>query len=67
MAPEYLQVTVVADDILTADVLATAIVAGGESMLREACGSWDIDVLTVDLAGELTATPGFRAALALSP
>jgi len=25
------------------------------------------DVLTVDLAGELTATPGFRAALALSP
>jgi thiamine biosynthesis lipoprotein len=65
MAPEYLQVTVVADDILTADVLATAIVAGGESMLRAACGRWDIDVLTVDVAGGLTATPGFRAALAV--
>ena len=30
------QVTVVADDIVTADVLATAIVAGGEGMLTEA-------------------------------
>jgi len=65
MAPEYLQVTVVADDILTADVLATAIVAGGESMLRAACERWDIDVLTVGSAAELTATPGFRAALAV--
>ncbi len=66
MAPEYVQVTVVADDIVTADVLATAIVAGGEPMLREACERWPIDVLTVDAAGELTATPGFRAALAIA-
>lgn len=66
MATEYIQVTVVADDILTADVLATAIIAGGERMLREACERWDIDVLTVDVAGELTATPGFRAALAVA-
>jgi len=65
MTVEYVQVTVVADDILTADVLATAIVAGGEHMLREACERWPIDVLTVDAAGELTATPGFRAALAV--
>lgn len=64
-SPAYLQVTVVADDIVTADVLATAIVAGGEVMLREACERWSIDVLTVDAAGQLTATPGFRAALAV--
>ncbi len=66
MAPDYVQVTVVADDIVTADVLATAIVAGGEPTLREACERWPIDVLTVDAAGELTATPGFRAALAVA-
>jgi len=66
MAPEFVQVTVVADDILTADVLATAIVAGGEVMLREACERWPIDVLTVDAAGALAATPGFRAALAVA-
>jgi thiamine biosynthesis lipoprotein len=65
MSATYAQVTVVADDILTADVLATAIIAGGEHMLREACEHWDIDVLTVDTAGDLTATPGFRAALAV--
>ena len=61
---EFLQVTVVADDILTADVLATAIIAGGETMLRSACERWPVDVLTVDRAGELSATPGFRRALA---
>lgn len=66
MAAAYVQVTVIADDILTADVLATAIIAGGEHMLREACESWDVDVLTVDAAGELTATPGLRAALAVA-
>ena len=61
---EYLQATVVANDIVTADVLATAIIAGGEVMLRTACERWPVDVLTVDRAGELSATPGFRAALA---
>jgi thiamine biosynthesis lipoprotein len=60
----FAQVTVVADDILTADVLATAIVAGGDDMLRTACERWSVDVLAVGRAGELTATPGFRAALA---
>ncbi len=62
---EFLQATVVADDIVTADVLATAIIAGGDRMLRTACGRWPIDVLTVDRAGRLSATPGFREALAV--
>ena len=60
----FSQVTVVADDIVTADVLATAIIAGGDDMLREACARWDIDVLAVESDGGLRATPGFRAALA---
>ena len=56
---EFLQATVIADDIVTADVLATAIIAGGAPALDRACASWDIDVLTVDRAGGLRATPGF--------
>ena len=61
---EFSQVTVVADDIVTADVLATAIVAGGDEMLTEACARWDIDVLAVEIDGGLRATPGFRRVLA---
>lgn len=63
-AARYAQVTVLADDIVTADVLATAIVAGGADMLTRATERWPIDVLCVDCDGTLSATPGFRAALA---
>ncbi len=59
----YLQVSVVADDIVTADVLATAIVAGGERTLDEICAREDVDVLTVDRDGSLRATPGIRSAI----
>ncbi|TPX03563.1 FAD:protein FMN transferase [Schumannella luteola] len=59
----FVQVSVLADDIVTADVLATAIVAGGEATLDLATERWDVDVLTVDRAGELRATPGMRAAI----
>jgi thiamine biosynthesis lipoprotein len=61
---EFLQASVVADDIITADVLATAIIAGGRATLDDITARWDVDVLTVDRAGELLATPGLRAALA---
>lgn len=61
---EFAQVSVIADDIITADVLATAIVAGGRTALDDFTARFDIDVLTVDREGELLATPGFRAALA---
>ena len=60
----FVQVTVVADDIITADVLATAIVAGGVDTLNASTSSWDIDVLAIDPAGNLFATPGFTAAIA---
>ena len=49
-----------AADIVTADVLATAIVAGGLPMLDRATDGWDIEVLAVRAGGELLATPGFR-------
>jgi FAD:protein FMN transferase len=60
----FAQVTVVANDIVTADVLATAIVAGGVEMLNAATATWDIDVLAIDPGGNLFATPGLTASIA---
>lgn len=59
-AAEFRQVSVAAGDAGTADVLATAIVAGGTPMLHRATALWDIDALAVRRGGELLATPGFR-------
>ncbi len=59
--PEFVQVSVAAADIVTADVLATAIVAGGREMLDLATAQWDVDVLAVRRDGGLLATRGFRA------
>ncbi|CAO1649262.1 FAD:protein FMN transferase [Salinibacterium sp. NYA9b] len=61
---EFVQVSVVANDIVTADVLATAIVAGGRAALDDVADRWDVDVITVDRAGDLRATPGLVSALA---
>lgn len=58
---EFLQVSVAAADMVTADVLATAIVAGGLPMLNRASDGWDVQVLAVRNDGGLLATPGFRA------
>lgn len=52
----YRQVTVLAADIVTVDVLSTAILAGGEPARDDALARFDIDLLTVDQDGELTAT-----------
>lgn len=60
---EFVQVTVIADDIVTADVLATAVVAGGRAALDSLADRFDIDVLTIDRAGALLATPGLRSSL----
>ena len=62
-APEFVQVSVLADDIETADVLATTIIAAGRDFLSRATANWDIDVLTVDRAGELLVTPGLGGML----
>lgn len=57
------QVSVVAADIVTADVLATAIMAGGRDTLDLATDRWPIEVLAIS-RGELVATPGFHSLLA---
>jgi thiamine biosynthesis lipoprotein len=62
---DFVQATVVADDIVTADVLATAVISGGRLALDEICERWDVDILAVAVDGSLRATPGLRAALAL--
>lgn len=59
--PEFIQVSVAATEIVTADVLATAIVAGGTWALDHAVEQWGVDVLAVQRDGSLLATPGFRA------
>jgi thiamine biosynthesis lipoprotein len=56
----FRQVSVAAADIITADVLATAIMAGGAGTLALATSHWEVDVLAVKNDGGLLATPGFR-------
>lgn len=53
------QVTVVANDIVTADVLATAILAGGADALGQTPPRHDIDLLAVGTDGRRYATAGF--------
>jgi thiamine biosynthesis lipoprotein len=55
----FVQATVLANDIITADVLATAIIAGGPAALDRICEEWDIDAMTIDIEGDLRMTPGF--------
>ncbi|HEX6365333.1 MAG TPA: FAD:protein FMN transferase [Agromyces sp.] len=55
----FVQVSVAAGDILTADVLATAIVSGGHAALDEFTERFDVDVLAVPRDGSLLATPGW--------
>lgn len=58
----FCQVTVAGPDIMTADVLATAILAGGRPTLELATRRWPVEVIAVTHDGGLYATPVFRAA-----
>ena len=60
---DFVQATVIADDIVTADVLATVVIAAGRAGLDDLCDRWPIDVLVVDRGGAVEATPGFSAAI----
>jgi thiamine biosynthesis lipoprotein len=60
--PVFVQVSVAAADIVTADVLATAIVAGGEAALDELSSREPVDVLAVRRDGTMSATPGWPRA-----
>ena len=60
--PVFVQVSVAAADIVTADVLATAIVAGGDAALDELSSREPVDVLAVRRDGTMSATPGWPRA-----
>lgn len=55
---EYRQATVLAGDVVTADVLATGVVAGGQDVLLEAAARSGVDVLAVSTDGEAVFTDG---------
>ncbi|MEO7147136.1 MAG: hypothetical protein ABIW81_01435 [Terrimesophilobacter sp.] len=61
---EFSQVSVFADDIVTADVLATAIVAGGPETLRLVTERWPVDVIAIDQDDTILMTPAIRTHLA---
>lgn len=56
----FTQATVFAPDIVTADVLATAILAAPANELDELITAHPVDVLAVLPGGELVVTPGLR-------
>lgn len=58
---DFIQVTVRAPDMITADCLATAIISGGSAALDHASAGWPVDILAVRPDGTLLATPGFTA------
>ncbi|MFZ7087961.1 FAD:protein FMN transferase [Curtobacterium sp. RRHDQ10] len=59
-AVTFAQVTVAADDIVTADVLATAIMAGDHADLDRLADRFPVDVLAFGRDGSAVATPGAR-------
>jgi thiamine biosynthesis lipoprotein len=61
---DFLQATVIASDIITADVFATAIIAGGQETLDHLTANFEIAVLAVKQNGELLANARFRLLVA---
>lgn len=56
----FRQVTVIAADIMTADVLATTIIAGGQASLDHATTNFDVAVLVVKTDGSLLGNEKFQ-------
>ena len=56
----FRQVSVVASDIMTADVLATTIIAGGHESLDHATANFDVGVLVVKADGSLLGNEKFQ-------
>ena len=55
----FIQATVVATDIMTADVLATALISGGQDTLAAVTARGDVGVLIVKANGELLANEAY--------
>ena len=60
-ADDFLQATVIAGDIVTADVCATAIISGGQETLDDLTAKFEIAVLVVKRTGELLSNAPFQA------
>ena len=60
---DFVQVSVIADDVMTAHVLAVAILTGGAAALDALAAQWQVEVITVDDAGDVTMTAGATAAM----
>jgi thiamine biosynthesis lipoprotein len=61
---DFFQATVIAADIITADVLATAIIAGGQASLDQITQNFAVAVMTVAPDGSLQANPRFHELIA---
>lgn len=55
------QVSVLARDIITADILATAILSAGPECIVDFAARFEVEVLAFDYRGQAWATPAFRA------
>lgn len=60
-ADPFVQVSVAAPDIITADVLATAVVSGGREALERALADPGLEAIALSRAGEIRTTAAFRA------
>ncbi len=61
---DFVQATVIAQDIITADVLATAIIAGGQATLDQITQNFAVAVMTVAPDGALQANARFQELVA---
>lgn len=61
---DFVQATVIAPDIITADVLATAIIAGGQESLDQITQDFSVAVMTVAKDGALQANALFQELVA---
>jgi thiamine biosynthesis lipoprotein len=61
---DFVQATVIAGDIITADVLATAIISGGQESLNQITQDFSVAVMTVGLDGALQANARFQELVA---
>lgn len=61
---DFIQATVIAQDIITADVLATAIISGGQATLDQITQNFAVAVMAVSPDGSLQANPLFQELIA---
>lgn len=61
---QFVQASVLAPDIVMADVLATTLIAGGMPAFEHACANFPVAVFAIDTNNEFYANPLFESSLA---